>query len=87
MVLVFFRDLKAPVECAAELSRALRDDPEIMLRRGINSGPVFRVADINANRNVAAGGINLAQRVMDCGEAGHILLPRSVAENPAQLSH
>lgn len=86
MALVFLRDLMAPVQCSAELSRALRNDPEIKLRMGINSGPVFRVADINANRNVAGGGINLAQRVMDCGDAGHILLSRSVAENLTQLS-
>src|SRR6204780_2530288 len=65
MALVFFRDPEAPVRCALELSRILRSYPEIKLRMGIHSGPVYRVADINANRNVAGGGINIAQRVMD----------------------
>jgi len=86
MSLVFFRDLMAPVQCAVELCRALRSVPEIKLRIGIHSGPVFRLADINANRNVAGGGINLAQRVMDSGDAGHILLSGSVAETLMQLS-
>ena len=74
MALVFFREPEAPARCALELSRALRVQPEIKLRMGIHSGPVYRLADINANRNVAGGGINLAQRVMDCGDAGHILV-------------
>jgi len=72
MALVFFRDPEAPVRCAVELSRILRGYPDIKLRMGIHSGPVYRVADINANRNVAGGGINIAQRVMDCSDAGHI---------------
>ena len=86
MSLVFFRDLMAPVQCAVELCRALRSVPEIKLRIGVHSGPVFRVADINANLNVAGGGINMAQRVMDSGDAGHILLSRSVAETLMELS-
>jgi class 3 adenylate cyclase len=85
LALVFFRDPIAPVQCAIEVSRALRDHPEILLRMGIHTGPVYQVADINANRNVAGGGINMAQRVMDCGDAGHILMSKSVAEVLVQL--
>jgi Tol biopolymer transport system component/class 3 adenylate cyclase len=86
MALVFFRDPEAPVRCALELSRILRTYPEMKLRMGIHSGPVYRVADINANRNVAGGGINIAQRVMDCGDAGHILVSEEVANILGQLS-
>jgi len=86
MALVFFNDPESPVHCALELSRSLRDHPEIKLRMGIHTGPVYRVADINAARNVAGGGINMAQRVMDCGDAGHILVSKTVAEMLAQVS-
>jgi len=86
MALVFFRDAEAPVRCALELTRILGKKSEVKLRMGIHSGPVYRVADINANRNVAGGGINFAQRVMDCGDAGHILVSREVAEVLGQLS-
>lgn len=86
MALVFFGEPEMPVRCALELSAKLRSQPEIKLRMGINSGPVYRVADINANRNVAGGGINIAQRVMDCGDAGHILVSKSVADVLSQLS-
>jgi serine/threonine protein kinase len=86
MALVFFNDPEAPVRCALELARALRENSEISLRIGIHSGPVYRVADINANLNVAGGGINLAQRVMDCGDAGHILVSDVVANVLSQLS-
>jgi eukaryotic-like serine/threonine-protein kinase len=80
MALVFFVDPEAPVRCALELSRSLREHPDIKLRMGIHSGPVYRVADINANLNAAGGGINLAQRVMDCGDAGHILVSQAAAD-------
>ena len=86
MALVFFGDAEAPVRCALEISRALRKQPDLKLRMGIHTGPVHRVEDINANRNVAGGGINLAQRVMDCGDAGHILVSKSVAEMLGQMS-
>ncbi len=86
MALVFFGDPEAPVRCAFELSRALRQEPSFQLRMGIHTGPVYRVADINANRNVAGGGINIAQRVMDCGDAGHILVSGAVAEVLNQVS-
>ena len=80
MALVFFRDPVAPVQCAVDIARAIKDHPAIKLRIGVHSGPVYRVADINTNRNVAGGGINLAQRVMDCGDTGHILVSNIVAE-------
>jgi class 3 adenylate cyclase/Tfp pilus assembly protein PilF len=86
MALVFFRDPEAPVRCALELTKILRDHAEITLRMGIHTGPVYRVADINANRNVAGGGINIAQRVMDCGDAGHILVSSAEAEVLGQVS-
>ena len=86
MALAFFGDPEAPVRCALELGKILRSKPDIKLRMGIHTGPVYRVADINANRNVAGGGINLAQRVMDCGDAGHILLSATEAEVLSQVS-
>ncbi len=86
MALVFFGDPEAPIRCAFELAQALRSHPDIKLRMGVHSGPVYRIADINANRNVSGGGINLAQRVMDCGDAGHILVSATVAEVLSQLS-
>ena len=86
MALVFFGDPQAPARCAIQLARSLRATPEIELRMGIHTGPVYRVEDINANHNVAGGGINIAQRVMDCGDAGHILVSRNVADVLSQLS-
>jgi len=81
MALVFFGDVEAPVRCALELSRTLATSaPKISLRMGVHTGPVYRVADINFNSNVAGGGINVAQRVMDCGDGGHILVSATVAE-------
>jgi tetratricopeptide (TPR) repeat protein/class 3 adenylate cyclase len=85
MALVFFGDAEAPVRCALELGRSLRSQPALKLRMGIHTGPVYRIADINANRNVAGGGINIAQRVMDCGDAGHILLSSAEADVLRQL--
>jgi class 3 adenylate cyclase/tetratricopeptide (TPR) repeat protein len=87
MALVFFGDAAAPARCALEISRALHEYPELQLRMGIHAGPVHRVADINANRNVAGGGINLAQRVMDCGDAGHILVSNAVADVLGQMTN
>src|SRR5579872_488859 len=85
MALVFFSDVEAPVRCALDLSVALRPSG-IRIRMGIHTGPVYRVADINANRNVAGGAINIAQRVMDCGDAGHVLASAAVAEMLDQVS-
>src|SRR6185312_7438013 len=85
MALAFFGDVEAPVYCALQISEALHNGSGIKLRMGIHSGPIYRVEDINTNRNVAGGGINIAQRVMDCGDAGHILLSKAAAENLLQV--
>ena len=79
--LVFRNSPEAPVQCALELSRGLKNHPELQVRMGIHSGPVNEVADLNERMNVAGAGINIAQRVMDCGDAGHILLSKHVAED------
>ncbi len=86
IVLVFFTSPQAPVECAVELARALQAYPEIQMRMGVHSGPVSRVNDVNRQANVAGAGINIGQRVMDCGDAGHILLSQRVAEDLAHFS-
>jgi TolB-like protein/class 3 adenylate cyclase len=86
MVLAFFTSVDAPVRCAQEVARKLREHPQLLLRMGINSGPVDEVLDVDERRNVTGAGINLAQRVMDCGDAGHILLSRRVADDLAQYS-
>src|SRR5947207_2462196 len=84
MALVFRTNTEAPVECAMEITRALKSHPAIQLRMGIHSGPVNEVVDVNQRANIAGAGINMAQRVMDCGDAGHILLSRHVAEDLEQ---
>lgn len=84
MALVFFNSPEAPVQCAIEITRELKDHPQMPLRMGIHSGPVNEVRDVNDQTNVAGSGINLAQRVMDCGDAGHILLSKRVGEDLAQ---
>jgi adenylate cyclase len=84
MALVFFSSPEAPVECALEISKALQRYPQIQLRMGVHSGPVNAVSDVNDRSNVTGAGINMAQRVMDCGDAGHILLSRHVAEDLEQ---
>jgi TolB-like protein/class 3 adenylate cyclase/Flp pilus assembly protein TadD len=85
MALVFFNSLEAPVLCAVEISKTLKDHPRIQLRMGIHSGPVNQVRDVNDRVNIAGAGINLAQRVMDCADAGHILLSQRVAEDLSQF--
>src|SRR5947209_13317137 len=84
MALVFRTNGEAAVECAMEIARALKSHPAIQLRMGIHSGPVNEVVDVNQRANIAGAGINMAQRVMDCGDAGHILLSRHVAEDLEQ---
>jgi len=81
MALVFRDSPEQPVRCALEISQALRDYPKLRVRMGIHSGPVNEVADVNDRANIAGAGINIAQRVMDCGDAGHILLSKHVAED------
>jgi len=83
MALVFFSSPEAPVRCAIEISERLKQYPQLKLRMGIHSGPVNEVRDVNDRANVAGAGINIAQRVMDCGDAGHILLSKRVAEDLA----
>src|SRR5439155_3775607 len=87
ITLVFYHSPEAPVECALEISRALKQHPELQLRMGIHSGPVSGVIDATGKANVAGAGINIAQRVMDCGDAEHILLSKHVAEDLEQLGH
>src|SRR5438067_10737254 len=82
--LVFRNSPEAPVLCALEISRELKKHPELRVRMGIHSGPVNEVIDLNEQANIAGAGINIAQRVMDCGDAGHILLSRHVAEDLEQ---
>lgn len=84
MALVFFESPEEPVQCALEISRALKNQPRLRLRMGVHSGPVDQVKDVNNRSNVAGAGINIAQRVMDCGEAGHILISQRVADDLAQ---
>jgi TolB-like protein/Tfp pilus assembly protein PilF len=83
MALVFFNSPEAPVQCAIEIGTKLKQYPQMKLRMGIHSGPINEVRDVNDRANVAGAGINIAQRVMDCGDAGHILLSKRVAEDLA----
>src|SRR5512132_880438 len=87
ITLVFYDSPETPAECALEISRALKKHPELQLRMGIHSGPVSGVIDATGKANVAGAGINIAQRVMDCGDAGHILLSKHVAEDLEEYPH
>ncbi len=84
MALVFTGSVEEPVECALEISQALRAQPSLPVRMGIHSGPIHHVKDANGRENIAGIGINIAQRVMDCGDAGHILVSKRVADDLAQ---
>ena len=86
MALAFFTSPEAPVRCALEISKALQNYPKLQLRMGVHSGPVDPVVDVNDQSNVAGAGITMAQRVMDCGDAGHILLSKRIADDLAQYS-
>ena len=83
MILVFLHSAEAPVQCAIEISEALRSFSKIQLRMGVHSGPVNQITDVNDKSNLAGAGINVAQRIMDCGDAGHILLSQRVADDLA----
>src|SRR6478735_1214645 len=87
MALVFFRSPEEPAQCALEIHTALKSHPHLQLRIGVHSGPVNQITDVNDRSNVAGTGINVAQRVMDCGDAGHILLSKHVADDLAQYRH
>src|SRR6184192_2821371 len=82
--LVFRDNPEAPVGCALEIAKALRNHPDLRVRMGIHSGPVNEVTDLNEQANIAGAGINTAQRVMDCGDASHILVSKHVAEDLEQ---
>jgi TolB-like protein/Tfp pilus assembly protein PilF len=87
MALVFYNTPEAPVECALEVSSAASEHPELKLRMGIHSGPVSGVVDVSGRSNIAGAGINIAQRVMDCGDAGHVLISKHMAEDLEQYGH
>jgi TolB-like protein/class 3 adenylate cyclase/Tfp pilus assembly protein PilF len=87
MALLFFHSPEEPVRCALEISKTLRDHPRIQLRMGVHSGPVNRITDVNDKTNFAGAGINVAQRVLDCGDAGHILLSRHIADDLSEYGH
>jgi class 3 adenylate cyclase len=84
MALVFFTSPDAPLRCAQEISTPLRNHADLPLRMGVHSGPVEQIADVNNRKNIAGAGINIAQRVMDCGDAGHILLSKRAADDLRQ---
>lgn len=84
VALVFFTTPEAPIKCAVEISEALRAHPQLRLRMGVHSGPVSNTTDLNDKSNIAGAGINTAQRVMDCGDAGHILLSKRAADDLAE---
>src|SRR5436305_12245828 len=87
IALVFYTTPEAPTQCAVQISRALKEHPHLKLRMGIHSGPVSGVVDVNNRPNLAGAGLNMAQRVMDCGDAGHILLSKHVAEDLEEYEH
>jgi adenylate cyclase len=87
MALVFYTSPEAPAQCAVEVSRALKEHPRLQLRMGVHSGPVSGVIDVNGHPNLAGAGLNVAQRAMDCGDAGHILVSKHVAEDLEEYEH
>jgi class 3 adenylate cyclase len=82
--LVFRTSPEAPALCALEIAKALKNNPELRVRMGIHSGPVNEITDLNEQANIAGAGINMAQRIMDCGDAGHILVSKHVGEDLEQ---
>src|SRR5437868_9286200 len=84
MALVFRHSAEEPARCALEIAEALQKHPELPVRMGIHSGPVSEVTDVSGRTNIAGAGLNMAQRVMDCGDAGHILLSKHVVEDLAE---
>src|SRR5438034_1387647 len=87
MALLFFESLEQPAHCALEIAQALQNHPEIQVRMGIHSGPINQVPDVNDRVNIAGAGINIAQRVLDCGDVGHILLSKHVADDLGEHRH
>jgi TolB-like protein/class 3 adenylate cyclase len=84
MALVFFTNPEAPIKCAVEIGEALKNHPQLQVRMGIHSGPVSEVADVNDRANIAGAGVNMAERVMSSGDAGHILLSKRAADDLTQ---
>jgi len=87
MALVFYTSPEAPAQSAIEISRILKERPRLQVRMGVHSGPVSGVIDVNGHANLAGAGLNMAQRVMDCGDAGHILISKRVAEDLGEYEH
>lgn len=87
MALLFFSSPEEPVRCALEVSESLKSHPNIRVRMGVHSGPVNRITDVNDRSNVAGAGINIAQRVLDCGDAGHILVSKHIADDLTHYRH
>src|SRR5438093_4915157 len=87
MALVFYTSQEAPAQCAIEISGALKTHPRLQVRMGVHSGPVSGMIDVNDHANLAGAGINMAQRVMACGDAGHILVSKHVAEDLEEYEH
>src|SRR6266576_4891248 len=87
MALVFYTSQEAPAQCAIEISVALKAHLRLQVRMGVHSGPVSGVIDVNGHTNLAGAGINMAQRVMNCGDAGHILVSKHVAEDLEEYEH
>src|SRR2546430_5024179 len=87
MALVFYTSPEAPAQCAVEISRLLKKHPRLQLRMGVHSGPVSVVIDVTGRANLAGAGLNMAQRVMACGDAGHILISKHVAEDLEEYEH
>src|SRR5258708_10114820 len=87
MALVFYKSPEEPVECALEISRALKEHSKIQLRMGVHIGPVSGVMDVNGQANLAGAGLNMAQRVIDCGDAGHIILSKRVADDLGEYEY
>src|ERR1700737_4191245 len=87
MALVFYTSPEAPAQCAVEISGALKEHPRLQLRMGVHSGPVSGVIDVNGQANLAGAGLNMARRVMDCGDAGHILVSKRVADDLGEYEH
>src|SRR5881628_3309935 len=87
MALVFYKSPEEPVKCALEISRALKEYPRLQLRMGVHSGPVSGVIDVNDQANLAGAGLNMAQRMMDCADAGHILVSKRVADDLGEYEH
>src|SRR2546426_11299752 len=87
MALVFYKSPEEPAQCAVEISRLLKKHPRLQLRMGVHSGPVSGVIDVTGRANLAGAGLNMAQRVMACGDAGHILISKHVAEDLEEYEH